>query len=64
MAIRTSAIFYRRGIPNNYNNFAFVAQANNNVVVPISQYLKGYQFFNRNKVNNNITRGTLFPWNH
>ena len=64
MAIRTSAIFYRRGIPNNYNNFAFVAQANNNVVVPISQYLKGYQFYNRNRVNNNITRGALFPWNN
>ncbi len=62
MAIRTSAIFYRRGIPNNYNNFAFVAQANN-VVVPISKYLRGYQFYNRNNVNN-VSKGSLFPWNN
>lgn len=63
MAIRTSAIFYRRGIPNNYNNFAFVAQANNNVVVPISKYLRGYKFYNRNNVNN-VSKGALFPWNN
>ena len=50
MGIRTSAIFYRRGIPNNYNNFAFVADANNTVIVPIGKYLKTYNFFNRNVV--------------
>ncbi len=51
MGIHTSAIFYRRGIPNNHNNFAFVAQANNTVVVPISKYLKTYKFYNRNIIN-------------
>ena len=51
MGIHTSAIFYRRGVPDNYNNFAFVAQANNTVVVPISKYLKTYKFYNRNIIN-------------
>ena len=50
MGIRTSAIFYRRGIPNNYNNFAFVADANNTVIVPMGKYLKTYNFYNRNIV--------------
>jgi hypothetical protein len=62
MAIRTSAIFYRRGIPNSYNNFAFVSQTNNTVVVPISSYLKGFKFYNRNVINNNIRPGGLYPW--
>ena len=56
MGIHTSAIFYRRGVPDNYNNFAFVAQANNTVVVPISQYLKTYKFYNRNIINNSHNR--------
>ena len=47
MAIHTSAITYRRGIPNGYNNFYFVAQANNTIPSPMSLYLKGYSFFNR-----------------
>lgn len=64
MGIRTSAIFYRRGIPNSYNNFAFVAQANNNVTVPISKYLRGYQFVNRNKINQNTRRGGILPWSN
>lgn len=50
MGIRTSAIFYRRGLPNNYNNFAFVADANNTVISPMSKYLKTYTFYNRNIV--------------
>ena len=50
MGIRTSAIFYRRGLPNNYNNFAFVADANNTVISPMSKYLKKYTFYNRNIV--------------
>lgn len=62
MAIRTSAIFYRRGVPDSYKSFAFVSQANNTVVVPISRYLKGYQFYNRNIINNNIRPGGLYPW--
>jgi hypothetical protein len=53
MAIRTSAIFYGRGIPKNCNNFAFVAQTNNTVVVPLNKYLKNYQFYNRNIINTN-----------
>ena len=56
MGIHTIAIFYRRGVPDNYNNFAFVAQANNTVVVPISQYLKTYKFYNRNIINNSHNR--------
>lgn len=61
MAIRTSAITYRRGIPNNYNNFYFVAQANNAVVVPISKYLNGYQFYNRNIINPTLNRWMWKP---
>ena len=47
MALHTSAIFYRRGIPNTYNNFAFVAQTNNRIPATLSLYLRNYQFFNR-----------------
>jgi hypothetical protein len=50
MAIHTSAIFYRRGIPNSYSNFAFVAQANNIIPSPISSFIHNYQFYNRNKL--------------
>ena len=66
MGIRTSAIFYRRGLPNSYNNFAFVAQSNNTVVVPMHKYLKGYIFYNRLPVNTNnpAYRGAVFPWNN
>ena len=60
MAIHTSAITYRRGIPNGYNNFYFVAQANNTVLSPMSKYLKGYQFYNRNVTNSSYYRWT---WN-
>ena len=48
MAIHTSAIFYRRGIPNSYNNFAFVAQANNTIPSPLSVYVRNFQFYNNN----------------
>ena len=56
MAIHTSAITYRRGIPNGYNNFFYVAQANNIIPVPLSSYLRGYQFYNRNYYNNSRYR--------
>ena len=46
--IRTSAIFYRRGIPNNYTGFAQVAQSNYNVVQPINKFIATNSFFNRN----------------
>ena len=59
MAIHTSAITYRRGIPNNYNNFFFVAQANNIIPVPMDKYLKGYKFYNRNIINSSRNR---WPW--
>jgi hypothetical protein len=62
MAIRTSAITYSRGIPKNYNNFFFVSQANNNVIQPMSIYLKNFNFYNRNyspPVNGFLT----LPWN-
>lgn len=57
MAIHTSSITYRRGIPNNYNNFYFVVQANNVIPSPMSKYLKGYQFYNRN-----ITTSSNYRW--
>jgi hypothetical protein len=59
MAIHTSAITYRRGISNSHNNFYFVAQANNTIPSPMSLYLKGYQFNNRNIINNSNYR---WPW--
>jgi len=62
MAVRTSAITYRRGVPNNANNFFFVAQSNNNVVNPFSLYFRTYQFYNRNVFNRSI--GGRWPWSH
>jgi len=59
MAIHTSAITYRRGIPNNYNNFYFVAQANNVIPAPLSKYVNSYQFYNRNFINQSRNR---WPW--
>ena len=61
MAIHTSAIFYRRGVPNNYRNFAFVAQANNSIISPMNLYLRNYNFYNRNKTNSVYGYRTL-PW--
>jgi hypothetical protein len=61
MAIHTSAITYSRGVPKGYNNFFFVAQANNSVVQPMTLYLRGYQFYNRNAPV--ITSGfRTMPW--
>ena len=59
MAIHTSSITYRRGIPNGYNNFFFVSQANNTIPSPMFLYLKGYKFNNRNIINNTRYR---YPW--
>ena len=50
MAIRTSAITYRRGIPNDYINFYCVSQSNNVIPSPMNLYLRGYQFYNRNQL--------------
>jgi hypothetical protein len=55
MAIRTQAITYSRGILRTqngfYNNFFLAAQANNAIIQPMTTYLRGYQFTNRNYVN-------------
>jgi len=59
MAIHTSAITYRRGIPDNYTNFFLVAQANNIVPAPMASYLRGYNFYNRNVVPQSRYR---WPW--
>ena len=60
MAIHTSAITYRRGIPNNgYSNFFFDAQSNNTVPSPMSSYLRGYNFYNRNIINQSRNK---WPW--
>lgn len=61
MAIKTSAITYRRGIPNSYINFYIVTQANNVIPAPMSKYLNGYQFQNRNITNSANYR---WPWNN
>ena len=58
MAIHTSAITYRRGIPNGYNNFFFVAQTNNNIPAPMGLYLSSFQFYNRNIINTSYR----WPW--
>ena len=63
MAIHTSAITYRRGLPNNYNNFFYVSQANNTIISPLSLYLRGYQFYNRNVTNVTSGRRALV-WNN
>jgi hypothetical protein len=60
MAIHTSAITYTRGLPKNYNNFFFVAQANNTIPVPISNYLRGFQYYNRNVTNTSYQN--RWPW--
>jgi|UniRef100_A0A6C0ICY4 hypothetical protein len=62
MGIHTSAIFYSRGVPNTYNNFAFVAQANNIIPAPMTKYTRSYNFYNRNITNTNIRR--IYPWNN
>ena len=61
MAIHTSSITYRRGIPNGYNNFYFVAQANNTIPAPMSLYIKGFDFYNRN-VSYAVTGRQVYPW--
>jgi hypothetical protein len=61
MAIHTSAITYSRGVPKGYNNFYFVAQANNTIIQPMTIYLKNYQFYNRNVTSATSGRRTL-PW--
>jgi len=59
MAIHTSAITYRRGILNSYNNFYFVAQTNNIIPAPMTRYLGGYKFYNRNIITSSNYR---WPW--
>jgi hypothetical protein len=59
MAIHTSAMTYRRGIPDGYTNFFFVAQANNTIIAPMGNYLRGFKFYGRNIVNGNRNR---WPW--
>lgn len=61
MAIHTSRVFYSRGIPTSYKNFAFVAQANYTIPSPMSSYLKGYVFYNRN-ITNNVSGYLTLPW--
>ena len=46
--IRTTANFYRRGIPNSYTGFAQVAQSNYTVAKPMNKFIATNSFFNRN----------------
>ena len=59
MAIHTSAITYRRGIPNDHHNFYFVMQTNNVIPAPMNKYLNSYQFYNRNIITSSNYR---WPW--
>jgi hypothetical protein len=34
MPIRTSAAFYRRGVPNSFNNFGYIASGNYTIFQP------------------------------
>lgn len=61
MAIHTSSMTYRRGIPDGYTNFFFVAQANNTIIAPMGSYLKNYQFYNRNMKNSSTFRWSWRP---
>ena len=45
MPVRTSANFYRRGVPNAYNNFGYVASGNYSVGHPTGAKIN-YGFFN------------------
>jgi len=45
--VRTSASFYRRGIPNSYSGFGLVTQNNFTVVNPINKFIANTIFFNR-----------------
>lgn len=60
MGIHTSAITYRRGIPNNYTNFFFVAQTNNAIPAPMAIYLSHFKFSMRNRTN---PTKNVWPWN-
>jgi hypothetical protein len=60
MAIHTSAITYSRGLPKNYCNFFFIAQANNTIISPLSKYIQNYSFYNRNVTNTNVRIN--YPW--
>lgn len=61
MAIHTSRVFYSRGVPASYKNFAFVAQANYTIPSPTSLYLRRYDFYNRN-VTINVSGYKTLPW--
>ena len=45
--VRTSASFYRRGVPNSYSSFGLIVQSNFNVVNPINKFIASTNFFNR-----------------
>ncbi len=45
--VRTSAAFYRRGIPNSYSSFGLVSQSNFTVVNPTNKFIATTNFFNR-----------------
>jgi hypothetical protein len=62
MPIHTSAIFYGRGVPNKYTNFAYVAQTNNVIPQPMHKYLQNYNFITRTIPN--IKGYQLMPWSN
>lgn len=48
---RTSASFYRRGVPNSFHGFAQLAQANYSIVQPTYLFIADNNFFNRTMFN-------------
>lgn len=59
MVIHTSAITYRKCIPNSYNNFYFVAQTNNVIPESMTRYLGRYKLHNINVITSPNYR---WPW--
>ena len=41
MGVKTSAFFYRRGVPNNNRTFGILVQANYPIIQPQSVFLSG-----------------------
>ena len=50
MPVRTSAAFYRRGVPNSFKDFGLIATGNYTVINPTSSFVKN-SFFSKGMSN-------------
>lgn len=50
MPVRTSASFYRRGVPNSFKDFGLIANGNYTVIQPTTLYIKN-SFFSKGMSN-------------